>query len=77
MVGNPGNLGDQCMKSLAGDLLLSGHCSQFRLWQTDLTLLGVPSECVIAILILLTASSALPLDWGEYGSDKLWFIPAS
>ena len=77
MVGKPGNLGEQLINSSAGDPLLSHLCSQFRLWHADLILPGVPSECVIAILTILTAHSASPFDWGEYADDRSWLIPAS
>ena len=76
MVGRPGNRGARLRNNSAGLLLLSGHCSQFRVWQTDVMPVGVPSECAIAAFTLFTAFSSSPLDWGEYAEDNSWFIPA-
>ena len=77
MVGRPGNLGPQFMKSSTRDPLLLGLCSQFKLWHTDVMPAGVPSQCAMAAFTLLTACSASPFDWGEYADASSWLIPAS
>ena len=65
MVGSPGNFGARLRKSSAGDPDLSGHCSQLRVWHTNVMPGWVPSKCAMAALTLFTACSASLLDRGE------------
>ena len=62
IVGKPGNQGARFKNNSAGEPLLSGLCSQLRVWHTDAILAGVPSEFAMAAFALLTACSASPFD---------------
>ena len=62
IVDEPGKQGAQFRNSSASEPLLSGLCSQLRVWHTDAIPARVPSEVAMAAFTLLTACSASPFD---------------
>ena len=62
IVGKPGYRGAWFRNNSDGEPLLSGLCSQLRVWYTDAIPARVPSEGAMAAFTLLTACSASPFD---------------